>query len=66
MRNEHTATPYRFDDGYKRVYEWDEKAQAYLFIGTYLALGITAQMSDKEKSKIVNYEMTMEASTNEK
>lgn len=40
---------YRFDDAYEKIYEYDNKARAYLFIGTYLAYGINAPMSDDVK-----------------
>ena len=41
----------RFDDAYGKVYE--REGDAYVFIGTYLAYGINADMSDSEKQSIV-------------
>ena len=40
---------YRFDDAYGKVYEYDEGACAYIYIGSYLAFGITAKMSEKKQ-----------------
>ena len=44
---------YRFDDAYEKVYEYNEDAQAYVFCGSYIAYGITAQMSEEEQLRIV-------------
>ena len=44
---------FRFDDAYKKVYEYDDDNKCYLFYGTYYACGITADMSNTEKNNIV-------------
>jgi hypothetical protein len=44
---------YRFDNAYQKVYEYDSDQKAYLFIGTYVAFGITSRMSEKKKTQIV-------------
>jgi len=44
---------YRFDDAYEKVYEYDVDSNAYIFTGSYLAYGITAKMSDEQKTQIV-------------
>jgi hypothetical protein len=47
---------YRFDDAYSKVYEYDENAMAYIFIGTYYAFGIKTNMQEKEKiEKVESY-----------
>lgn len=47
---------YRFDDAYGKVYEYSEEHKAYLFIGTYLAYGIKANMREKTKVRLVEEE----------
>jgi len=44
---------YRFDDAYSKVYEYDEECNAYIFVGSYIAYGINAKMSEEEKTHIV-------------
>jgi len=51
---------YRFDDAYRKVYEYDEDARAYIHIGSYLTFGITAKMSDKTKAQIVSMKMLLD------
>ena len=48
---------FRFDDAYQKVYELT--GNVYVFIGTYLAYGITSSMSDEEKTNRVLFELTM-------
>lgn len=48
---------YRFDNNYEKVYEYDEKQKAYIFIGTYFAFDIDKKMSDAEKTKIVEEDL---------
>ena len=45
---------YRFDDAYGKVYEYDEDAKAYFFVGSYLAFGITKRMSEDEMIRRVD------------
>ena len=45
---------FRFDDDYRKVYEFDEDANAYMHVGSYLAFGIDAGMDDNEKIKMVD------------
>ena len=44
---------YRFDDAYGNLYEYDEDARGYVFIGSYLAFGINKNMSESEQIRIV-------------
>lgn len=44
---------YRFDDTYEKVYEYDEEARAYIFCGSYLAYGITPEMSQEKQLQLV-------------
>ena len=46
------SNKYRFDDAYEKVYELRELG--YHFIGTYFAYGIDKNMSDAEKTAIVD------------
>ena len=48
---------YRFDDAYGAVYEYDKDSNAYIFCGKYHVFGITPDMDDAEKTRIVDKEM---------
>ena len=44
---------YRFDDAYQKVYEYDQAARTYVFIGTYWAYSIVPDMEDQDKANAV-------------
>ena len=39
---------YRFDDAYSAVYEYDGDSNAYIYIGSYLAYGLDASMTEEK------------------
>ena len=40
---------YRFDNVYKKVYEYKERINSYVFIGSYLRFGIEKKNRDSTK-----------------
>ena len=49
----------RFDDAYQKVYEYDSKARAYVFLGSYFAYGIGPDMSEERKRETVEKDRSM-------
>lgn len=47
---------YRFDDVWEKVFEYNHDA-GYVFIGSYYAFGITADMTYEDKAQIVYEDM---------
>ena len=44
---------YKFDNAYESIYEWNDNANAYLFLGSYYSFGITKEMSHAEAVAII-------------
>lgn len=44
---------YRFDDAYGKVYELNSEGDAYVHIGSYMALGVNADMTYDEAAAAV-------------
>ena len=44
---------YRFDNSTESVYVLDKNRHAYEYIGTYIAYGITARMTERRKCRKV-------------
>lgn len=44
---------YRFDNAYEKVYRYSKENHAYIYIGSYIAYGITKKMSYKQAVKKV-------------
>lgn len=45
---------YRFDDAYQKVYKYDARQKAYIFLCTYWAAGINTKMNNSLKLRSID------------
>lgn len=45
---------FRFDDSTQSIYEYDKAQQGYLYKGSYLQFGVTQNMTDETKARVIN------------